>query len=121
MNEGAIRLSWSDFVIELSELTQTIPNAPPLFLVGGAVRNAYLRGAIDEIDVAVDGDAIAVARRVTDAWNADIYVMDREAQSRARIRQLWRQRKDDRLRQLPWRYAGRRFARPRLHHERDGG
>lgn len=78
MNNGAIPLSWPDFVFELSELTQTIPNVPPLFLVGGAVRNAYMGGSIDEIDVAVDGDAIAVARFVTDAWNADIYVMDWE-------------------------------------------
>ena len=78
MNKGTVRLSWSDFVIELSELTLTIPNVPPLYLVGGAVRNAYMGGAIDEIDVAVDGDAIAVARFVTDAWNADIYIMDRE-------------------------------------------
>ena len=78
MNDGAIRLSWPDFVFELSELTRTIPNVPPLFLVGGAVRNAYMGRSIDEIDVAVDGDAIAVARFVTDAWNADIYIMDRE-------------------------------------------
>ncbi len=78
MNKDAVRLYWSDFVIELSELILTIPNAPPLYLVGGAVRNAYLRGAIDDIDVAVDGDAIAVARSVTDALNADIYVMDQE-------------------------------------------
>lgn len=78
MNDETVRLSWSDFVLELSELTQTIPKAPPLYLVGGAVRNAYMGGPIDEIDVAVDGDAIAVARFVTNAWNADIYVMDRE-------------------------------------------
>lgn len=78
MNDGTIRLLWSDFVIELAELTQTIPNLPPLYLVGGAVRNAYMGGPIDDIDVAVDGDAIAVARYFTDAWNADIYIMDWE-------------------------------------------
>lgn len=78
MNDAAIRLMWSDFVAELAQLTLTIPNAPPLYLVGGAVRNAYLRRAIDELDVAVDGDAIEVARFVTDAWKADIYIMDRE-------------------------------------------
>jgi len=78
MNDFSIRLSWSDFVFELSELTKAIPNAPPLYLVGGAVRDAYLRGAIEDIDVAVDGDAIAVARFVTDALDADIYIMDRE-------------------------------------------
>ena len=78
MNKGAVRLSWSDFVIELSELTRAIPSVPPLYLVGGAVRNAYLGGPIDEIDVAVDGDALVIARFVTDAWNADIYIMDWE-------------------------------------------
>ncbi|MCY3977489.1 MAG: hypothetical protein OXG23_05280, partial [Chloroflexi bacterium] len=78
MHDETVRLWWLDSVIELSELIQTIPKAPPLYLVGGAVRNAYMGGPVDEIDVAVDGDAIAVARYVTDALNADIYVMDRE-------------------------------------------
>ena len=78
MIEPTIRLSWSDFVFELAELTTTLASAPPLYLVGGAVRDAYLRGAIGDIDVAVDGDAIAVARNVADAWRADIYIMDRE-------------------------------------------
>ena len=78
MNDPPIRLSWSDFVIELSELTKTIANAPPLFLVGGAVRDALLGRSTDDIDVAVAGDAIAVARFVTDALDADIYIMDRE-------------------------------------------
>ena len=78
MHDETVRLWWLDSVIELSELIQTIPKAPPLYLVGGAVRNAYMGGPVDEIDVAVDGDAIAVARYVADAWNAGIYIMDRE-------------------------------------------
>ena len=78
MNDPSIRLSWSDFVFELSELTKTIANAPLLFLVGGAVRDALLGRSTDDIDVAVAGDAIAVARFVTDALDADIYIMDRE-------------------------------------------
>ena len=78
MTEPAISLSWPDFIAELSALAKSMPNAPRLYLVGGAVRDAYLRGAIDDIDVAVAGDAIAVARFVTDALRADIYVMDRE-------------------------------------------
>ncbi len=78
MDDSSIRLSWPDFVFELSELTKAIPNAPPLYLVGGSVRDAYLHREIEDIDVAVDGDAIAVARFVTDALDADIYIMDRE-------------------------------------------
>lgn len=78
MSDLAVRLSWTDIVYELSKLTKAMPNTPPLYLVGGAVRDAYLRAAIGEIDVAVAGDAIAVARFVADAWKADIYIMDRE-------------------------------------------
>ncbi len=78
MNDRAIRLSWPDFVYELSALTKSIPKVPPLYLVGGALRDAWLRRAIDDLDVAVAGDAIAVARFVTDSLGADIYVMDRE-------------------------------------------
>lgn len=78
MNDSSLRLSWPDFIFELSQLTKSIPNAPPLYLVGGSVRDAYLHRAIEDIDVAVDGDAIAVARFVTDALDADIYIMDRE-------------------------------------------
>lgn len=78
MSDFAVRLSWTDIVCELSKLTKEMPNPPPLYLVGGAVRDACLRGAIEDFDVAVAGDAIAVARFVTDAWKADIYIMDRE-------------------------------------------
>jgi len=78
MSDLAVRLSWTQIVYELSKLTKEMPNTPPLYLVGGAVRDAYLRGAIGDIDVAVAGDAIAVARFVADAWKADIYIMDRE-------------------------------------------
>ena len=78
MNDSSIRLPWPAFVYELAELSKSLSNVPPLYLVGGAVRDVYLRRAIGDIDVAVDGDAIAVARFVADAWKADIYIMDRE-------------------------------------------
>ena len=78
MNEFSARLSWSDFVYELADLLRKIEHDAQLFLVGGAVRDAYLRGAIGDIDIAVDGDAIALARSVADALDADIYVMDHE-------------------------------------------
>jgi hypothetical protein len=78
MNEVSVRLMWPDFIYELAESIRAFPKAPPLYLVGGAVRDAYLRRDVSDIDIAVDGDAIALARWVTDAWKADIYIMDRE-------------------------------------------
>ena len=77
-NDTSVWLFWPDFIYELAESIQAFPNVPPLYLVGGAVRDAYLRADITDLDIAVDGDAVAVARGVTDAWKADIYVMDRE-------------------------------------------
>ena len=78
MNEAPLRLLWPDFIYELADLIRASPNPPPVHIVGGAARDAYLGREIGDIDIAVDGDAIALARRVTDAWGADIYIMDRE-------------------------------------------
>lgn len=78
MNDLLPQLSWTDFVYDIAQLLKTREIATPLYLVGGAVRDAYLRRQITDIDIAVDGDAIALARQVTDWLNGDIYVMDRE-------------------------------------------
>ena len=78
MNEPATRLRWPPIIGELSALAKSIPNRPRLYLVGGAVRDAFLSRAIDDVDVTVGGDAIALARFVTDALKADIYIMDRK-------------------------------------------
>lgn len=78
MSDFVPSLSWTDFVYDLGELLGAQVIETPVYLVGGAVRDAYLRGAIKDIDIAVDGDAIGLARRVTDLLNADVYIMDRE-------------------------------------------
>ncbi len=78
MNDFPLRLSWTDFVYDLAEMLRDHSIETPLYLVGGAVRDACLRGAIHDIDIAVDGDAIALARKVADWLGADIYIMDRE-------------------------------------------
>ena len=49
-----------------------------MFVVGGAVRDAYKRAHITDVDIAVDGDALRIAKQVADWLDADIYVMDRE-------------------------------------------
>ena len=72
------RLAWTDFVYQLQERLQQAGLASPAFIVGGAVRDAYLRRAITDIDIAVDGDAVAMARRTADAFDGDIFVMDKD-------------------------------------------
>ena len=78
MNDPRPNLSWPEFVHDLAQLLRAREIETPLYLVGGAVRDAYLRRKITDIDIAVDGDAISLARQVTDWLDGDIYIMDRE-------------------------------------------
>ena len=78
MNEFAPRLTWSDFVYDLQKLFRQNEIKTPLYIVGGSVRDAYLRAEITDIDIAVNGDALKIARQVADWLDADIYIMDRE-------------------------------------------
>ncbi len=78
MLDSPTRLAWSDFVPVLAELLRARGVQTPLYLVGGAVRDAWLRKPTDDIDIVVQGDAIRLARHVCDWLGADIYVMDRE-------------------------------------------
>ena len=72
------RLLFSDFVYELRALLRERQPPSPLYIVGGAVRDAWLGKPTDDIDIAVDGNSIQVARRVADSLGADLFVMDRE-------------------------------------------
>lgn len=78
MNNPPIRLAWTDFVLDLQDLLLEKNVQTPMYIVGGAVRDAYLRGAIKDIDIAVDGDAIRMARHLADWLEGDIFVMDKE-------------------------------------------
>ncbi len=49
-----------------------------VWLVGGAVRDAFLERASVDLDLVVDREAIALARRLADAWDADFYALDAE-------------------------------------------
>ena len=78
MNDEKPRLLWTDFVHELSRLLRANDIDDPIYLVGGAVRDAYLGLPIKDFDIAVNGDAIVLARRVADWLGADTFVLDRE-------------------------------------------
>ena len=71
-------LAWSGFVPELRDLLREKALDTPLYLVGGVVRDACLGAPTTDIDIAVAGDAVRVARQTADWLAGDIYVMDRE-------------------------------------------
>lgn len=62
----------------LADLRATLPPEVPIWIVGGALRDAWLRRPIHDLDFAVDGDGVATARRVADALGGAFYPLDAE-------------------------------------------
>jgi tRNA nucleotidyltransferase/poly(A) polymerase len=50
----------------------------PLYIVGGAVRDAFLHQPIKDLDLAVADHAIKIARKIANALEGDFYIMDAE-------------------------------------------
>lgn len=88
MSDAPPRLVWTDFVYHLAALLRDQEIDTPLYLVGGAVRDACLRRATTDVDIAVDGDAVAIARLAADTLDADVYVLDKEREV-ARVLVSW--------------------------------
>ena len=66
-------------LLALSLLVESVHAALPdqeIYLVGGAVRDALLGQLSHDLDFVVPQKAIAIARRVADALNADFYILD---------------------------------------------
>jgi poly(A) polymerase len=70
-------LLWPDVVLDLQDVLLDL-DLPPLYIVGGAVRDALLHRPVKDLDLATAGPAIQVARRITNALNGDIFVMDQQ-------------------------------------------
>ncbi|MDX1995699.1 MAG: HD domain-containing protein [bacterium] len=70
-------LVWPDAVLDLHDAFLGTWREP-LYIVGGAVRDAYQSRPVKDLDFATPGDAIAAARRVANYFNGDVYVMDAE-------------------------------------------
>lgn len=71
-------LIWDDFTLDFQEALLTLKPCQA-YIVGGAVRDAYLHRPIKDIDIATPhGEAIPLARRITNHFNADIFVMDKQ-------------------------------------------
>lgn len=71
-------LLWPDDVLDLQERLLIVKPEEPLYVVGGAVRDALLHRPIPDLDFVTPGDAVRLARRVADALNAEVFVMDAE-------------------------------------------
>lgn len=62
----------------MEAVRRAAPGGTPVYLVGGAVRDLLLGRPIHDLDFALPGQAIAVARRVADALGAAFFPLDRE-------------------------------------------
>jgi tRNA nucleotidyltransferase/poly(A) polymerase len=72
------QLLWSDSILDIQEKLLDLPIDAPLYIVGGAVRDAFFSRPVKDLDLATSGDSIKIARQITNALNGDIYVMDVE-------------------------------------------
>lgn len=67
-------LLWPDSTLNLAD---TLADSPlPVYVVGGAVRDAYYGVPLHDLDLAVESGATLLARRIANALAGDVYVMD---------------------------------------------
>lgn len=80
-------LLWPDAILDFQEAIAEMGITTPLYIVGGAVRDAFLhRLIVRELDLAAPDHSIEIARRIADHYDGDVYIMDAErAVARAMI------------------------------------
>jgi tRNA nucleotidyltransferase/poly(A) polymerase len=70
-------LRWTDAVVDIQELLTEWND--PIYIVGGAVRDALLGRPIKDLDLATPGDSTAIARKIANNMpNGSLYIMDAE-------------------------------------------
>lgn len=69
-------LIWPDAVLDLQDLLTG--SVLPVYVVGGAVRDAYLHRPVKDIDLTVAEKATALARQIANHLNGDFFVLDAE-------------------------------------------
>jgi tRNA nucleotidyltransferase/poly(A) polymerase len=62
----------------LEKVAAILPQDQPVYVVGGAVRNALLRLPVDDLDFALPGKAIKTARKIADTLDGAFYALDKE-------------------------------------------
>jgi tRNA nucleotidyltransferase/poly(A) polymerase len=66
------------FSILLDQIRPALPENLPIYLVGGAVRDALLNRSTHDLDFVLDGDGNQIARRVANALHAPFFPLDEE-------------------------------------------
>lgn len=69
--------AWPSIVFDLHDLFARSVDAP-VYIVGGAVRDALLGWTLKDIDLATDGDSLKLARKIANATGGDFFVLDSE-------------------------------------------
>ena len=62
----------------LQEVADALPPALPVYLVGGAVRDALLRRKIHDLDFILPGSAVKISRQIADRLGAAFFPLDDE-------------------------------------------
>jgi tRNA nucleotidyltransferase/poly(A) polymerase len=76
MSNNSLVLAWPDVVYDLQELVSG--RETPVYIVGGAVRDALLRQRIKDIDIAVAERGIPLARKIANGMRGAFFVLDAE-------------------------------------------
>lgn len=69
-------LIWPDVVLDLADSLADYPE--PIYVVGGAVRDAYFGLPVKDLDLVTRRGATPLARRIANTLHGDVYVMDAE-------------------------------------------
>lgn len=69
---------WADDILDIQDKLLELNLNIPLYIIGGAVRDAFLQFPVKDIDLATPTDSIKTARKIANAFNGDIFVMDVE-------------------------------------------
>lgn len=69
-------LAWPEIVSQLQGIVAEFDR--PVFLVGGAVRDALAGRAVHDIDLALAHGGVRTSRRIANALGGDCYALDRE-------------------------------------------
>jgi poly(A) polymerase len=71
-------LVWSDLIFDLQERLAYVESQTPLYLVGGAVRDALLHRPVYDLDFVTPTNSISLARKISNFFDGEIFVMDVE-------------------------------------------
>jgi poly(A) polymerase len=63
----------------LDEVASILPSDMPVYLVGGAVRDALLRRKIHDLDFILPGDAVKISRQIANRLGAAFFPLDEES------------------------------------------